>query len=62
MSEPLAVRMTQLIMQEIAHKVSALLSSYPPQAHVFLHAIVCRLAHGLATPLSKLAETLRNMK
>lgn len=27
-----------------------------------LHAIVCRLAHGLATPLAKLAETFRNMR
>lgn len=40
MNEPLAVRMAQQLMQEIATKASALISSYPPEAHVFVIAVM----------------------
>lgn len=44
----MAVRMDQQLMQEIAHKVSALLSSYPPQAHVFVVAVMQNCCRAMA--------------
>lgn len=63
MNESLAVKMAQQLMQEIAHKVSALLSSYPPQAHVFVVAVMqsgCRaMAARFDAADRKLLETLQ---
>ncbi len=48
MTGNLAAKMAQQIMQEIANKVSALLSSYPPQAHVFVVAEMQNCCRAMA--------------
>lgn len=48
MNEPLAVRMAQHLMQEIATKASALISSYPPQAHVFVIAVMQSMCRAIS--------------
>lgn len=62
MNGNLAVEMTQKLMQEIAHKVSALLSSYPPQAHIFVVAVMQICCRAMAARFDetdrKLQETL----
>ncbi len=62
MNGPFAVRMAPQLMQEIAHKVSAILSSYPPQAHVFVVAVMQSICRAMAARFDatdrKLLETL----
>lgn len=62
MKESMAVRIAQQLMQEIAHKVSALLSSYPPQAHVFVVAVMQNCCRAMAARFDetdrKLLESL----
>lgn len=58
MNGNLAVEMAQKLMQEIAHKVSALLSSYPPQAHVFVVAVMQSICRSMA---SRFDETDRKL-
>lgn len=62
MNGPFAVEMAQKLMQEIAHKVSALLSSYPPQAHVFVVAVMQSICRAMAARFDetdrKLLESL----
>ena len=48
MTGHLAAKMAQQIMQEIANKVSVLFSSYPPQAHVFVVAVMQNCCRTMA--------------
>lgn len=62
MNGNLAAKMAQQIMQEIANKVSALFSSYPPQAHVFVVAVMQNCCRAMAARFDetdrKLLESL----